>query len=88
MINEGKATDEIQSDLNILSRHSLKQHIVKIINDDMKFYEVSGRYGRGAMRRPMIYFKGELRLMEHPMMVIRARISKMSAFSPLEKAHS
>jgi len=61
MITEGKTADEIQSALGIVSKQSLRQHVLKLINQDRQFYDVPGLYVRN-LRRPMINFKGELRL--------------------------
>jgi len=61
MITEGKTADEIQSALGIVSKQSLRQHVLKLINQDRQFYDVPGLYVRN-LRRPMINFKNELRL--------------------------
>ena len=61
MITEGKTADEIQAELGIVSKQSLRQHVLKLINTDRKFYEVPGLYVRN-LKRPMINFKGEVRL--------------------------
>ena len=53
LIKEGKTADEIQEALNLASRQSLKQHILRLINEDGKFYEVAGLY-RNAKKNPMI----------------------------------
>lgn len=61
MINEGKTADEIQAELGIVSKQSLRQHVLKLISTDRKFYEIPGLYVRN-LKRPMINFKGEIRL--------------------------
>jgi len=61
LIVEGKTADEIQSVLGIVSKQSLRQHVLKLINQDRQFYDVPGLYVRN-LRRPMINFKNELRL--------------------------
>lgn len=61
MITEGKTADEIQAELGIVSKQSLRQHVLKLINQDRQFYEVPGLYVRN-LKRPMINFKGEVRL--------------------------
>jgi hypothetical protein len=61
LITEGKTADEIQAELSIVSKQSLRQHVLKLINQDRQFYEVPGLYVRN-LKRPMINFKGELRL--------------------------
>jgi hypothetical protein len=61
LITEGKTADEIQSVLGIVSKQSLRQHVLKLINQDRQFYDVPGLYVRN-LRRPMINFKNELRL--------------------------
>jgi len=59
LILAGKTADEIQQTLGIISKQSLRQHIMKIIHLDRKLYEVPGLYVRN-LKRPMINFKGEL----------------------------
>lgn len=61
LITEGKTADEIQAELSIVSKQSLRQHVLKLINQDRQFYEVPKLYVRN-LKRPMINFKGELRL--------------------------
>ena len=61
MINEGRTADEIQEELAIVSKQSLRQHVLKLINQDRQFYEVPGLYVRN-LKRPMVNFKGEIRL--------------------------
>ncbi|GEM_PF-542347 len=61
LIKEGKTADEIQEALNLASRQSLKQHILRLINEDGKFYEVAGLY-RDAKKKPMINYKGDIRI--------------------------
>lgn len=61
LIKDGKTADEIQEALNLASRQSLKQHILRLINEDGKFYEVAGLY-RDAKKNPMVNFKGDIRI--------------------------
>jgi len=61
MILAGKTADEIQQTLGVVSKQSLRQHVLKLINQDRKFYEIPGLYVRN-LKRPMINFKGELRI--------------------------
>jgi uncharacterized protein (DUF4213/DUF364 family) len=61
MINAGKSADEIQAALGIVSKQSLRQHVLKLITRDRKVYEVPGLYVRN-LKRPMVNFKGEIRL--------------------------
>lgn len=61
MINAGKTADEIQQALGVVSKQSLRQHVLKLITRDRKVYEVPGLYVRN-LKRPMVNFKGEVRL--------------------------
>lgn len=61
MITTGKNADEIQKELGIASKQSLRQHILKLINIDRQFYDVPGLYTRNQ-HNPVINFKKELRL--------------------------
>ena len=61
MITSGMNADEIQKELGIASKQSLRQHILKLINIDRQFYEVPGLYTRNQ-HNPVVNFKGELRL--------------------------
>jgi hypothetical protein len=61
MINAGKTADEIQQALGVVSRQSLRQHILKLITRDRKVYEVPGLYVRN-LKRPIINVKGDIRL--------------------------
>lgn len=61
MILAGNTADEIQVALRVVSKQSLRQHVLKLISIDRKFYEVPGLYVRN-LKRPMINFKGELRI--------------------------
>ena len=62
MIDEGKHADEIQEELGIASKQSLRQHVLRLMHTEQKFIEVKGLYSERAQRLPMINFKGELRL--------------------------
>ena len=61
MINSGKTADEIQQVLGVVSKQSLRQHVLKLITRDRKVYDVPGLYVRN-LKRPMVNFKGEIRL--------------------------
>lgn len=61
MILAGNTAEEIQAALRVVSKQSLRQHVLKLISIDRKFYEVPGLYVRN-LKRPMINFKGELRI--------------------------
>lgn len=61
MILAGKTAEEIQQSLSIVSKQSLRQHVLKLITMDRKVYEVPGLYVRN-LKRPMINLKGELKL--------------------------
>ncbi|MGE4557459.1 MAG: hypothetical protein AB7D07_11610 [Desulfovibrionaceae bacterium] len=61
MIQDGKNADEIQEALCVVSKQSLRQHVLKLINEDRQFYEVPGLYVRN-LKRPQVNFKGEIRL--------------------------
>lgn len=61
LVKAGKNADQIQHELGIASKQSLRQHILKLINEDRVFYEVPGLYVRNQ-KLPMINFKNEIRL--------------------------
>ncbi len=61
IVDEGKNADEIQKELGIASKQSLRQHVLKLINIDRTFYDVPGLYTRNQ-HNPLVNFKGELRL--------------------------
>jgi hypothetical protein len=61
MIQDGKNADEIQDALGVVSKQSLRQHVLKLINEDRQFYEIPGLYVRN-LKRPQVNFKGEIRL--------------------------
>jgi len=61
MIQDGKNADEIQEALGVVSKQSLRQHVLKLINEDRLFYEIPGLYVRN-LKRPQVNFKGEVRL--------------------------
>jgi hypothetical protein len=42
MINAGKTADEIHQALGVVSKQSLRQHVLKLITRDRKVYEVPG----------------------------------------------
>jgi hypothetical protein len=61
LIQSGASADQIQEELGVVSKQSLRQHVLKLINTDRKFYDVPGLYVRN-LKRPQINFKGEVRL--------------------------
>lgn len=61
MINAGNNADEIQVALGVVSKQSLRQHVLKLITRDRKIYEIPGLYVRN-LKRPIITVKGEVRL--------------------------
>jgi len=61
MIQDGKNADEIQEALGVVSKQSLRQHVLKLINEDRQFYEIPGLYVRN-LKRPQVNFKAEIRL--------------------------
>lgn len=61
LITNGHTADQIQEAMGIASKQSLRQHILKLINEDRQFYDVPGLYVRNQ-RMPMVNFKGEIRL--------------------------
>lgn len=61
LIEEGKSADEIQDALGIVSKQSLRQHILKWMNIHRTFVDVPGLYTRNSPT-PQISFKKELRL--------------------------
>ncbi|WP_419778827.1 hypothetical protein [Maridesulfovibrio sp.] len=48
MINAGKTADQIQKAIGIASKQSLRQHVMRLVNDDRMFYEVEGLYTRSG----------------------------------------
>jgi hypothetical protein len=61
MINAGNNADEIQVALGVVSKQSLRQHVLKLITRDRNIYEIPGLYVRN-LKRPIITVKGEVRL--------------------------
>jgi hypothetical protein len=61
LIQDGKSASEIMAEFDIKSLQSLRQWVLRLINEDRQFYEVPGLYTRN-LKRPQINFKGELRL--------------------------
>ena len=52
---------EIMTKLKIKHKQTLKQYVLRLINDDQTFYKVSGLYMKDS-RRPKVNPKGELRI--------------------------
>ncbi len=48
LIKAGKTADEIQKTIGIVSKQSLRQHVMRLVNDDRMFYEVEGLYSRSG----------------------------------------
>ena len=61
MILEGKHAEEIQKELGVVSKQSLRQHVMRLCHEDRTFYNVPGLYLRN-LKRPVVNFKGEVRL--------------------------
>ncbi len=62
IVDDKLNADQIQEKLGIASKQSLRQHIMRLCNEDRKFYEVPGLYKQGNRKLPMVNFKGEVRL--------------------------
>ncbi len=62
IVDDNMTADQIQEKLGIASKQSLRQHIMRLCNEDRKFYEVPGLYKQGNRKLPMVNFKGEIRL--------------------------
>jgi len=62
IVDDKLNADQIQEKLGIASKQSLRQHIMRLCNEDRKFYEVPGLYKQGNRKLPMVNFKGEIRL--------------------------
>lgn len=61
MILEGKHAEEIQKELGVVSKQSLRQHVMRLCHEDRTYYNVPGLYLRN-LKRPVVNFKGEVRL--------------------------
>lgn len=61
MVLSGCNADQIQEALGVVSKQSLRQHVMKLCHEDQQFYHVPGLYVRN-LSRPQINFKGEIRL--------------------------
>lgn len=61
MILSGMTADEIQNALGVVSRQSLRQHVLKLIHRDRTFYEIPGLYVRN-LTRPFVNVKGEIKI--------------------------
>lgn len=48
LIKAGKSCAEIQKELLIVSKQSMRQHVLRLINEDRTFYEVDGLYERSS----------------------------------------
>jgi hypothetical protein len=60
-ITKGFSARSIMDKLNIKSKQVLKQHVLKLIQEDKEFYEVSGLYEKGG-RTIRATPKGELKI--------------------------
>jgi hypothetical protein len=47
-INQGLSAKSIMDKLNVKSKQVLKQHVLKLIQEDKEFYEVHGLYEKGG----------------------------------------
>lgn len=61
LINDGADALQIRSALKIKHKQTLKQYVLKLINEDKTFYDVKGLYLKDS-RRPNVNPKGELRV--------------------------
>lgn len=61
MIEEDKTSEEIMSVLGIVSKQSLRQHVMRLCNEDQKFYQVKGLYVRNASK-PHVNSKGDVKI--------------------------
>lgn len=61
LIHSGADALEIMTKLRIKHKQTLKQYVLRLINDDQKFYQVPGLYMKDS-RRPKVNPKGELRI--------------------------
>ncbi|WP_319760570.1 hypothetical protein [Maridesulfovibrio sp.] len=48
LIKAGKTAEQIQKEIGIVSKQSLRQHVLRLINEDRTFYEVDGLYERSS----------------------------------------
>jgi hypothetical protein len=48
LIKAGKSCAEIQKELSIVSKQSMRQHVLRLINEDRTFYEIDGLYERST----------------------------------------
>ena len=48
LIKAGKSCVEIQKELSIVSKQSMRQHVLRLINEDRTFYEIDGLYERST----------------------------------------
>ncbi len=61
LIKEGKDADQILEELQLASRQSLRQHLLKLITTDNQVYIIKG-LDRSIVRRPSISQKGDVRI--------------------------
>lgn len=61
LIEEKKTAEEILEVMKIKSKQTLKQYLLRLISLDRKFYEIPSMNVR-SLQRPVINFKGEVRL--------------------------
>lgn len=50
LINAGESAIEIMEKLSIKHKQTLRQHVLKLINDDKQYYEVRGLYMKTSSR--------------------------------------
>lgn len=61
LIDQGRSANEIMQAMNLKHRQTLKQHILKLITDDNKLYEVKGLYLKNS-NRPKVNGKLEIKI--------------------------
>lgn len=61
MIGQGMSANEIMETMKLKHRQTLKQHILKLITDDNKLYEVKGLYLKNS-NRPKVNAKLEIKI--------------------------
>ena len=61
MIQNGVNADDIQKNLGIVSKQSLRQHVMRLCHIDRVYYDVKGLYVRN-LKRPQVSIKGDVRL--------------------------
>lgn len=60
-IHQGMDASHIMKQLGIKHKQTLKQYVLRLINDERTFYEVKGLYLKSA-KHPRVNAKGEIKL--------------------------